>query len=740
VDLIKIIAPVLMSLVITGCSVEESTQEPQTQEQITDAQLKLNKIAQTFSGTINVADESANVLANITINFANTEYTSDLQGQILFENITFGNHSVLVTDAAYLPYTTTITVTEDNISHTINLSTTTADQASLLFAGDTMFARRFLDPSLTTMTADIPDVEGALIRPTTASENAQALTHYVKDFFQATDFTSVNLETPITATPTTVHPTKEFSFFSLPETLDGIKSIGVDYVALGNNHVYDFLEDGLIDTLTEVTNAGIQHSGAGLNIADAYAASYINAGIVNLGLFSATSITGSEHEITYVTDDTKGGAADLSQTELVTDAINETILNSDYSIAQMHGGNEYTYEPSSYIEGRFELLAQQNVNLMVAHHPHVAQGFAVYNDVPAILGLGNFVFDQNRLETLLGVAVMLQINKDTLPATAKAFAYPLYVEDYQPRFINGYLSNYLVRRLAEFSDDNITLVPQQGYAELYFDANQMSVAETSQTVTIDATDSIIDLRQYAPSTSSFISKIEVINSADEIEITLGRDLMIFGDFEDWDNDDDKLEVTRWDVSDDSISGCISNTHGGQQALCSARTQFDNTPVTTTFNHTVRTMDVSDDESEEEVYKDFSLYGYVMGENAGKLESRIITTTAEDDLEFSTQYNTIKEAGDYNWQAFQNDFSLPSDELTLGDDNAPARGVKIAFRHYPPESDSANLILDDIALISWQKEITLEASLWQTSKMHGFDFMKIQNNEATTIRLTFSTFN
>ena len=735
----KLFSILCLALIIAGCKVEDPYDTGETQAQKSDAQLRDDYLKKTFNGVITITDQQANSVAGIIVEFAGQQYQTNASGQINYSGITTGNHRLMIADESYFPAVATVKITADNAQQQLTLTAKSSNSVSLLFAGDTMFARRFLDPSLATMTAAIPDVAGALIRPATASENAQALTHFVAPFFQAADFSSVNLETPITSSPEAAHPTKEFSFFSLPETLDGIKAIGIDYVALGNNHVYDFLEDGLNDTLLEVDSAGLAHSGAGKNIASAYQAKFMDVGTLTLGLFSATSITGKEHAITYVTDATKGGAADLTETELVSNYLNDAVQNSDYVIAQMHGGDEYTYQPSGYIKGRFNSLSKQQTNLLVAHHPHIAQGFAVFNGVPAILGLGNFVFDQDRLETLLGVAVLVNVDKDASPMTKRAFAYPVYVEGYQPKFTNGFLSDYLLRRLAEFSDNNITLIPRDGYADVFFTADQATVSQHTETVTVTPNQSILDLRNFAPSTKAFLSKLEIIDGSPS-DVTLGRDLMIFGDFEDWDNDDEQLEVARWDHTGDSVTPCLSGARSGAQGLCSARTQFDNTPSLLPFRQTIRAMELPNDDGSIDVFKEFSLFGYSKAENAGKLDAKIVYTTAEDGLEFSTQLVDIEPAGNHDWQALNYDFSLPSDDLTLGPEQLPPRGIKVTLRHFAPNSGEASLALDDMAMISWQQKVNFTDTMWRTDKIHGFDFLRLNATSSVTFKLTYSTFN
>ncbi len=724
----------ILCAALTSCKVKDPSEdkpEQLKQDSISDREAL---IAGTADIEFSIIDEKQSPISNVTITVAGQEYLSDTNGRVAINNFSFGNHAVFISQEGYFPKAGILVNQPNFLTSQIQLETKPANSKSLLFAGDTMFGRRFLDPKLDTMGTSVPDVSNALIRPDSAREDSIAVTTQVAALFRAADFSSVNLESPVTTMPTNVHPTKEFSFFSLPESVQSLSDIGIDYVGLGNNHIYDYLQNGLEDTLLEVSNAGFLNSGAGLNETEAFKTVTHNLEDINLTLFAATTITGKEHQYTYVADANKGGAADLTNSVEVK-AVLEQLNSNDFVIAQMHGGDEYSYTPSTYIGSRFEVLSSQNTDLLIGHHPHIAQGFAVFNEIPAVLGLGNFVFDQPRLDTLLGLAVMLDL--DTQSQTInRGFAYPIYLEDYKPRFTNGFLSHYLLRRIAELSDDNITLIPRENYAEIYFTANQASKNSQQVTIEIDATTDIIDLRQYSPSSAAYVSSIEVNNEALD-SFLLGRDIMVFGDFEDWDNDTDAFEVSRWDYSSESVLPCTDNPLNGLQALCSTRDKFDNTPSIIPFRHTMRVMELTDESGELVLSKDFSLLTYLQSENGGQLEALLTYTTEIDDLTFTENVVPVSEGGDQPWHAFSYDFSLPSDEQTLGPKKLPPRGVKLQFRHYPPNTGEAITRLDDVAMISWQQSINLENGQWKTDKMHGFDFLKVNSSGEVSLKLTFT---
>jgi hypothetical protein len=141
------------------------------------------------------------------------------------------------------------------------LSIRRAGRARIIVAGDTMLGRRFIDSD----GDGIQGEPGDLIRPATRASDAAALFKFMRDVLSSADYTQVNLESQVTANPVTKHIYKAFTFFSYPEALSALPGAGIDGVNLGNNHMYDYLEGGLQDTLQNVPNAGLDWFGAGMD-------------------------------------------------------------------------------------------------------------------------------------------------------------------------------------------------------------------------------------------------------------------------------------------------------------------------------------------------------------------------------------------------------------------------------------------------------------------------------------------
>ena len=82
--------------------------------------------------------------------------------------------------------------------------------------------------------------------------------------FQGNDVNFVNLECAITESQT---PIRKFGpNLSAPyETAEVLKKIGVNYVGLSNNHIFDFGIEGAKDSIRSLEKAGITCTGFGEN-------------------------------------------------------------------------------------------------------------------------------------------------------------------------------------------------------------------------------------------------------------------------------------------------------------------------------------------------------------------------------------------------------------------------------------------------------------------------------------------
>lgn len=743
---------IALALALTGCGRESPNDDFGVAEE-------QRLLAQYAAGTGSlggiVIDEAGLPVGSATLEVSGQSVQTDASGHFDFTTLPAGNHLLGVGHPSHAAMTVPVAVTAGT-TRTLTLQLADTATTRLFFGGDTSFGRRFLDPLLATMGSIIPpDNPGAWIQASTAGDDAVALTTFIRELSAGADFSVINFESPVLDSPSTPHPVKDYVFFSLPDTLQALDALGIDYVSLGNNHVYDYLEQGNADTIANMQAAGIPFSGIGPDLESALQSYVTTIKGRSYALFSATSITGEKHttpadpySLLYVATSTagpgtKGGAADLTAGAAVSAEIQQQVLAGNFVIAQLHGGDEYTYAPTPYILSAIDRVTQDGAGLVVGHHPHVAQGFAVRNGKPVILGLGNFLFDQDRQETMLGLAVIVEIASDNVQ---RVLAYPVYLEDYRPRLVTGELADRLLKRLAEFSDDNVTLIPQQGHAEVYFQANAGTVEQqtVAHTVVVPASGTaIIDLRALAGS-DRYLSAVSGVPAS---SLELGRDLMLHGDFEDHDVDDQQLEASRWDLTGSSVYTCLARAHRGVQGVCSERNASQSSASVLPYRNTIRLNDYTGSFYDDNIRlvdqgyiaanRDIGLFGYATGENAGGFVTRVYYTSSEESLDYGSEDLATVAAGTYGWRAFYRPLHMPPPGAALEPELPPA-AVRLRLLHQPPASGYGRLALDDMALVSWDRRLALASGQAGNLRPHASEFLRLTATPGTyTITLQFS---
>ncbi|WP_167784638.1 CapA family protein [Ramlibacter rhizophilus] len=646
-------------------------------------------------------------LENALVRIGGRTVRSGAEGQFLIEGLSRRNALLTASADAHRDEQAAVFLQHpasdaEVILQPLVLSPTGAQGVRFLFAGDTSFGRRFLDPDADTPPDQVPPSDPqALIQSADPVPGSRKVLSFIQPVLDAADFRAVNLETPVTSQPATPHPTKDFVFFTLPASLSALRNAGVDYAGLGNNHVYDYLEAGIADTLRHVAAAGLAHSGAGRQAAEAFAPSRVSLGGSRYSLLSMSSISGADHPITYVATETKGGSADLRDTVRVRSAIAAEVAAGAYPIAILHTGQEYTESPSDFALDRMRTAAEAGASLVVAHHPHVAQGFSRHQGVLMAHSLGNFAFDQDRLETMLGLLARVDMQAGEV---RRAQAIPVYLEDYRPRPIAGALADRFIRRIGQDSQAHgTTVMPVNGRGRVLGAAETARVFDRELTVTVSVGPQgfgVLDLRGLLQSGESLYMATTL---SPGVRLVAGRDRLEHGEFEDYDLDDQVGETTRWDTSGTSSFACLMAPRSGAMALCSRRQAGDSQDSVVALRNRVRVLG----DPENEPNKRLTLYGWARGESAGAVRVVARYYASEGEASFGEETAVSLDAGSFGWRPFTADLSMPAD-TTTGGGAENARAVRLFIRHSPPLAGQALASLDDLAIINWQSGATASA--------------------------------
>lgn len=240
-------------------------------------------------------------------------------------------------------------------------------------------------------------------------KHPKVLNKKIYDFLNNNDYNVLNFESPITESNLTQK--SALAHKSSFEALDYIKEyIKNPVLSLANNHMMDFGQRGLLDTMKYVKSEKLPFIGAGKNEEDA--TKYIILGKdVKVGIIAV-----QYKDYLIATADTPGTAQN-NHFKLIKKKILELKNKVDWVVMIYHGGEEFINTPLPYTRSLYKKFLKWGADIVVAHHPHTVQGYEKVGNKIIFYSLGNFIFDtdfQRAQEgTDEGVLISIDFNKDS---------------------------------------------------------------------------------------------------------------------------------------------------------------------------------------------------------------------------------------------------------------------------------------------------------------------------------------
>lgn len=627
-----------------------------------------------------------------------------------------GNALLSVQADGYRPVQVAVDTSQDDVELGAIALRRADEGVTMSFGGDVMFGRRFLDPEGDFDRYDMPtDNEDALIRVSDPRTGTEDVLRSVAPLLALADISAVNLETVVTLNPSTAHATTSIAFFSLPQSIPALTAAGVDYVSLGNNHSFDYLNPGVESTAVTCDTLDLLHSGTGLNADEAFLPQVIEHSGTRYALFSVSGITGSYLPIPLVADEDKGGSASAVDEERVVAEIGASLDRGEVPIVQLHDGIEYNELADPAKIERMALFVRAGTPLLIGHHPHVVQGFRELDGALIVESLGNLVFDSERHETMQSVLLTAQLDGTELLG---ADVVPLYIEDYAPRPMVGEAASRLLRQMGGPSLDNgVAVVPVAGGARLEWgdEAPEPTLRELVVPLTVDASrQAVLDLRPWLRNNESLHS---VQLGADLATADLGEDLLYYGDFEDLDVDGDIGEVTAWSFGEAS-EPCHCDVHRGAQAMCSTRSAYNHDEALVLQRRRVRVHGHAGDNPQ----RDLGVLVWSSAEQAGpaRVDIRLSPATGSEETEDQTLIELPE--GDRPWAPHYADLDLADRVLPSGD--LPG-AVRLFLRSEPPRRGDAVVRWDSAAIVSWEEsDLRIDGEGLDLRTPNAVDFLRI----------------
>ena len=264
------------------------------------------------------------------------------------------------------------------------------------------------------------------------------------------DLRIINLETTITTSDNFLP--KGINYRMNPKNIDVLKVFKVDVACLANNHILDFGEEGLLETIETLKKNGILTVGAGKNIEEAskpvvikidpFRKVSVESEKVSVTIFNYADVS-SGVPIWWKAEKNKAGVNLITDKREFEYGLTFPQINTDYNtdenglyprlsalyprssvvIFSIHWGPNWGYEISEE-ERNFahRLIDEANVDIVFGHSSHHFKGIETYKGKLIIYGAGDFIndyegiggYEEFRGDLVLGYVVEienLKINK-----------------------------------------------------------------------------------------------------------------------------------------------------------------------------------------------------------------------------------------------------------------------------------------------------------------------------------------
>lgn len=213
---------------------------------------------------------------------------------------------------------------------------------------------------------------------------------------RAADAVFANLESPITSSLKRWNRGwKMFHFRADPAAVRILECGRVRFVCLANNHMLDFAEQGLFDTLDALDAAGIRHAGAGRDATTAATPALLELPGLVVGLIAATDnmrefAAGPNKagvNFTAFTPDTAGlnwlrqAVAELRQ------------AGAALVVLSLHWGPNMRRSPNRRFRAFAHTAIDSGVDVVHGHSAHVVQAIERHGNGIILYDTGNFIDD-----------------------------------------------------------------------------------------------------------------------------------------------------------------------------------------------------------------------------------------------------------------------------------------------------------------------------------------------------------
>ena len=210
------------------------------------------------------------------------------------------------------------------------------------------------------------------------------------------DAVFANLEAPITASSERGrHGRKMFRFRADPAAVGILACANIRFVCLANNHILDFGERGLLDTMHCLDAAGIRYAGAGRNAVEAAAPIVVDIPGLTVGLIAAT-----DNMLPFSARPDRPGTnfIEITANSANLDWIDRSVTElrragATLIMLSLHWGPNMRLSPSRPFRRFAHAAVDCGVDIIHGHSAHVVQAVERHRSAIILYDAGNFIDD-----------------------------------------------------------------------------------------------------------------------------------------------------------------------------------------------------------------------------------------------------------------------------------------------------------------------------------------------------------
>jgi len=264
----------------------------------------------------------------------------------------------------------------------------------------------------------------------------------IANTLQSADYAFINFKGPITSDCEYNGGTLQFC--GRPEYVKGMADAGVDGVSVSGNHIGDYGQSGMAETIRFLDEYNIEHTGLGNTYESASKPIIMSFGETTIGVLAYNNVPGTSSCATEVPS---WGITCLIDETAVKAEIASLSENVDIVVIYPNWGPEYVHTPHDTAQiawGRF--FVEAGADIVLGDQAHWVQTMELYQDAPIYYGLGNIVFDQMWSDkTTEGLLVKVYVANGRI-LTTEPLATKIY--DYaQPKIETGTLRDTILSYL-----------------------------------------------------------------------------------------------------------------------------------------------------------------------------------------------------------------------------------------------------------------------------------------------------